>query len=200
MDLNEIKDDKKSSKELTKRLEESENTYKLYGFSHIIIIRSVVDIMDTSFRKIIDGMYRRTKSHCKTDEEVELYRQRLCKLYLTFVKRGLANVERLEPKLSTILTVEVENSTVNLNDRLIELKNKIAERTKRVQSLLALQHRLKTNTILAEWVISKVEPIVYKAETDFTNLENVSPNSVQSILNSLNRINRCLQCLEFNQY
>jgi len=129
---------------------------------------------------------------------VELYRQRLGKLYLTYVKRGLANVERLEPKLSKILTVKVENTNENLNDILAELKKKVAERTKRFHSLLALQHRLKINIILAEWVISKVEPIVHNAEKDLANLENISSNSVTSILSSLNRINNCFHSLEFN--
>lgn len=197
MDRYEMEDDDVECEELTKRLAESENTYKLYGFSHIIIIRSVVDIMDTSFRQIIDGMYRRTKSHCKTDSEVELYRKGLCKLYLTYVKRGLANVERLEPKLSKILTVKVESSTENLSDRLIELREKVAKQTIRFQSLLALQNHLKTNTILAEWVISKTEPIVHEAEKDLVNLKNISLNGV-SILNRLNHINNCLRSLEFN--
>jgi len=192
-----MEDDEKACKELTERLEESENTYKLYGFSHIIIIRSVVDIMDTSFRQIIDGMYRRTKSHCKTDREVELYRQGLCKLYLTYLKRGLANVECLEPKLSKILTVKVENSSENLNDRLAELREKVAEKTIRFQSLLALQNHLKTNMILAEWVISKAEPIVHNVEKDLANLKNISLTGV-SVLSKLNHINNCLRSLEFN--
>uniref|UniRef100_A0A2S2NTS5 Uncharacterized protein n=1 Tax=Schizaphis graminum TaxID=13262 RepID=A0A2S2NTS5_SCHGA len=181
-----------------KRLKESENTYKVFGFSHIIIIGSITDIMDTSIRGIIDGMYRKTKSHCKTDEEVEMYRQRLCKLYLTYLEKGLVNIERLEPKLSDILTVNVENPVGNSSDRLNELRTKVAERTKRLQSLLALQSRLKTDTVLAEWVISKVGPSVHEAEKDLSNMKCVSPNDVESILNSLNRMKNSFHSLELN--
>jgi len=181
-----------------KRLQESENTYKVFGFSHIIIIGSIADIMDTSIRAIIDGMYRKTKLHCKTDEEVEVYRKRLCKLYLTYLEKGLVNIERLEPKLSDILSVNVENPVGNSSDKLNELKTKVAERTKRLQSLLALQSRLKTDTVLAEWVISKVGPSVHEAEKDLSNMKCVSPNDVESILNSLNRMKNSFHSLELN--
>lgn len=184
--------------ELENRLKESVNTYKVFGFSHIIIIGSITDIMDSSFRSIIDGMYRRTKSHCKTDEEVEIYRQRLCKLYLSYVRKGLASIDCLEPKLANILTVKVEKPVEDTSVRLAKLRTMIAERTKRVQSLLALQSRLKTDTVLAEWVISKVEPTLFETEKDLGNAKCVSPNDFLSIFNSLNRIKNSFNSLELN--
>jgi len=184
--------------ELAKRLKQSENTYKAFGFSHVIIIGSIADIMDTSIRGIIDSMYRKTKLHCKTDEEVEVYRQRLCKLYLIYLKKSLANIDCLEPKLADILTVNVENPIEKFSDRLAELRTRVAQRTKRLQSLLALQNRLKTDTVLAEWVISKVGPAVHEAEKDLSNMEYVSSNDVASILNSLNRMKTSFHSLELN--
>jgi len=196
MDHNKTGDDN-SFKELTKRLKESENTYKLFQFSHFIIIRSIADIMDSTLRITIDNMYRKTKLHCKTDEEAELYRQQLCKLYLMYMKKGLINIENVEPKLFNILIVNVDKPVENLNKRLDELRAKIAQRMKRVQSLLSLQSRMKTDTVLAEWVISKVEPSVHEAENDLANLGSVSPNNV-SILSSLNRMKNCFHSLELN--
>lgn len=184
--------------ELTKRLKESEKSFKVFGFSHVIITGSIVDIMDTSFRTIIDGMFRRTKSHCKTEQETEIYRQRLCKLYLAYVNKGLPIVDCLEPKLAKILTVKEEISSESLNDRLASLKTKIAKRTNRLQSLMALQSRLKTDTVLAEWVISKAEPIVYEAEKNLGDMEYVSPKDVLSILNTLNRMKNSFDSLEIN--
>lgn len=196
MDHNEMGNDY-SCKELMKRLKESENTYKLFGFSHFIIIHSIADIMDSILRTTINNMYVKTKLHCKTDEEAEFYRHQLCKLYLVYMEKGLANVESLEPKLFKILNVKVENTIENLNERLAVLRTKVAQRTKRVQSLLALQNRMKTDTVLAEWVISKVEPSVHDAENDLVNLECVSPNNV-SILSSLNRMKNCFHSLELD--
>jgi len=198
MDVNEMEDVDNVCEHFAKRLKESENTYKVFGFSHIIIIGSIADIMDTSIRAIIDGMYRKTKLHCKTDEEIEAYRRRLCTLYLTYLKKGLANIEHLEPKLADILTVDVENPVEKSNDRLNELKIKVSERTKRLQSLLALQSRLKTDTVMAEWVISKVGPSVHEAEKDLSNIKCVSPNEVESILNSLNRMKNSFHSLELD--
>lgn len=196
MDHNEMVNDY-SCKELMKRLKESENTYKLFGFSHFIIIHSIADIMDSTLRITIDKMYLKTKLHCKTDEEVEFYRQQLCKLYLAYMEKGLANIENLEPKLFKILSVKVENPIENLNERLAVLRTKVVQRMKRVQSLLALQSRMKTDIVLAEWVISKVEPSVHDAENDFANLECVSPNNI-TILSSLNRMKNCFHSLELN--
>jgi len=184
--------------EFVKRLQESENTYKVFGFSHVIIIGSIADIMDSSIRAIIDGMYRKTKLHCKTDEEVEVYRQRLCKLYLTYLKNGLYNVDRLEPKLANILFVNVEKPVEKLNDRLEDLRTKVSQRTKRLQSLLALQSRLKTDTVLAEWVISKVGPAVHEAEKDLSSVKCIAPNVIHSILLSLNRMKDSLHSFELN--
>lgn len=192
MDHNKTRDGN-SFKELTKRLKESENTYKLFGFSHFIITRSIADIMDSTLRITIDNMYRKTKHHCKTNEESELYRQQLCKLYLMYMKKGLVNVEILEPKLFNILIVSVDKPVKNLD----ELRAKIAQRMKRVQSLLSLQSLMKTDTVLAEWVISKVEPSVHEAENDLANLGSVSPNNV-SILSSLNRMKNCFHSLELD--
>lgn len=184
--------------ELVKRLKESEKSYKVFGFSHIIIIGSIADLMDTSFRTTIDGMFRRTKSHCKTDEETELYRQNLCKLYLTYLQRGLCNIDCLEPKLSTILTVKEECSIETVQNRLIKLRTKVAERTKRFQSLIALQNRLKTNTVLAEWIFSKVEPTVCEAEKNLANIQIESHDDIVSILSNLNRLKNSFQSLELN--
>lgn len=196
--MNNIEMEDNIYEELQIRLKESVNTYKVFGFSHIIIIGSVTDIMDSSLRSIIDGMYRRTKSHCKTDEEVEIYRQRLCKLYLSYFKKGLAKVDCLEPKLANILSVTIEKPIKNINDRIVDLRTMVAERTKRVQSLLALQSRLKTDTVLAEWVISKVEPILFETEKNLGNTKCVSPNDFLSIFNCLNRIKNSFNSLELN--
>lgn len=179
--------------EFAKRLQESENTYKVFGFSHVIIIGSIADIMDTSIRAILDGMFRKTKLHCKTDEEVEVYRQRLCKLYLTYLKKGLENIDRLEPKLADTLIVNVEKPVEKFSDRLNELRSKVAQRTKRLQSLRALQSRLKTDTVLAEWVISKVGPAVHEAEKDLSSVKCVTPNVINSVLLSLNRVKDSLK-------
>lgn len=183
--------------ELSKRLNESEKSHKVFGFSHIIVIDSITNIMDTSFRTVIDGMFRRTKLHCKTDEEAELYRQNLCKLYLSYIQRGLTNIDSLEPKLSKILTVEEKNYIEN-KDRLSSMRTKVAEQTKRVQSLLALQSRLKSNTVLAEWIISKVEPTVYEAEKDLANIQSESQDDIESILNNLNHIKNSFQSFKLN--
>lgn len=198
LDISEINSEDIVCQELTKRLKESEKSYKVFGFSHIIITGSVVDLMDTSFRTIIDGMFRRTKTHCITEQETEMYRKQLCKLYLAYVKKGLNIVDCLEPKLAKILTVNEEAPSGSLNARLTTLRTKVAERTKRLQSLLALQNRLRTDTVLAEWVISKAEPIVYEAEKNLSNIKCVSPKDVLSILNSLNRMKNSLDSLEMN--
>lgn len=187
-----------SEVELMKRLKESENTYKLFGFSHIIIIGSIADIVDSSFRSIIDGMYRRTKSHCKTDEESELYKQRLCELYLRYLRKGLVHVDRLEPRLASILAVKVERPAESPSNRLAALRKKVTERTRRVQSLLAMQSRLKTDIVMAEWVNSKVEPIVNKAEKEIGNIESVSPNDFAFMVNRLNRVKNVFSLLELN--
>lgn len=192
MDCNEVEEDNVCV-EFAKRLQESENTYKVFGFSHVIIIGSIADIMDTSIRAILDGMFRKTKLHCKTDEEVEVYRQRLCKLYLTYLKKGLENIDRLEPKLADTLIVNVEKPVEKFSDRLNELRSKVAQRTKRLQSLRALQSRLKTDTVLAEWVISKVGPAVHEAEKDLSSVKCVTPNVINSVLLSLNRVKDSLK-------
>jgi len=197
MDNNEMEDDNVCD-EFAKRLKESENTYKVFGFSHVIIVGSIADIMDSSIRAIIDGMYRKTKLHCKTDEEVEVYRQRLCKLYLTYVKKGLDNVDRLEPKLAETLIVNVEKPVEEFRDRLDELRTKVAQRTKRLQSLVALQSRLKTDTVLAEWVISKVGPAVHEAEKDLSDVKCIAPDVIHSILLGLNRMKDSLHSFELN--
>lgn len=197
-DISETNSEDDVCQELTKRLKESEKSYKVFSFSHVIITSSVVDIMDTSLRTIMDGMFRRTKSHCKTEQEIEMYRQRLCKLYLAYIKKGLAIVDCLEPKLAKILIVKEEAPSESLNDRLNTLRMKVAERTKRLQSLLALQSRLKTDTVLAEWVISKAEPIVHEAKQNLDNMECVSSKDVSSILNSLNRMKNSFDSLEIN--
>lgn len=184
--------------ELAKRLKESENTYKLFGFSHIIVIGSITDIMDSSFRSIIDGMYRRTKSHCKSDQEAELYQQQLCKLYLTCLKKGLTHVDLLEPKLAKILAVKLDSPVDSLADKLAALRQKVAERTRRVQSLLAMQNRLKTDIVMAEWVISKVEPNLYEAEKEIANIECVSPNNFDSVVNSLNHVKTIFSSLKLD--
>lgn len=198
VDISEMNAEDYVCQELTKRLKESEKSYKVFDFSHVIITGSVVDIMDTFLRSVIDSMFRRTKLHCKTEQETEMYRQRLCKLYLAYVNKGLAIVDCLEPKLAKILIVKEEAHSENLNDRLATLRIKVAERTKRLQSLLALQSRLKTDTVLAEWVISKAEPVVYEAEKNLSNMECVSPKDVLSILNSLNRMKNSFDSLEIN--
>lgn len=173
---------------LTKRLEQCKNTYKVFNFSHIIVTGCAVDIMDSSFRLIIDGMYRRTKSHCKTVEESDAYRQRLCKLYLTYLERGLARVDRLESTLADVLAVDHPHVAGDASGRLAELRAKVTERTKRLHSLLALRQRLKTDTVVSDWVISKVEPTVYKAESDQATMKKVSTDDVQTIWNNLKRV------------
>lgn len=194
-----IENEPTSSKvELVKRLKESKNAYKLFGFSHIIIIGSIADIMDSSFRSIIDSMYRRTKSHCKTNEESVLYKQRLCELYLRYLRKGLVHVDRLEPRLANILAVKVERPAESPSNRLAALRKKVAERTRRIQSLLSMQSRLKTDIVMAEWVNSKVEPIVYEAEKEIDNIESVSPNDFVSMVNSLNRVKNVSNLLELN--
>ncbi|KAL5242354.1 hypothetical protein ACI65C_009764 [Semiaphis heraclei] len=197
MEQNEMEEEN-VCEEFAKRLQESENTYKVFGFSHVIIIGSIADIMDSSIRAIIDGMYRKTKLHCKTDVEIEVYRQRLCKLYLTYLKNGLDSVDRLEPKLADILIVNVEKPIEKFNDRLDELRTKVAQRTKRLQSLLALQSRLKTDTVLAEWVISKVGPAVHEAEKDLSNVKCIDPNVIHSKLLRLNHMKDSLHSFELN--
>lgn len=182
---------------LAERLERCEDMHKVFDFSHVIVTGCVVDIMDSSFRSIIDGMYRRTKSHCKTDEESEAYRQRLCKLYLTYLERGLARMDRLEPTLADILTVE-RSTDSDVGDRLAELRAKVDERRKRVQGLLALRQRLKTDTVLAAWVISKVEPIVDKADSDLATMKNVSPNYVQTVFNNFKDIEQLILLLNLD--
>lgn len=182
--------------DLAERLKEAENAYKLFGFSHFIITGSIADIMDSSFRLIIDGMYRRTKSHCKSNEESQLYKQSLCKLYLTCLQKGLAHVDRLEPKLAKVLAVNVERPAVS--NRLALLRKTVAEKTKRVQSLLMIQSHLKTDVIMAEWVNSKVEPIVYEAEKEISNIECVSTNDFASMVNSLNRVKNAYNLFEQN--
>jgi|UniRef100_A0A2S2R2G2 hypothetical protein len=184
--------------ELENRVKGSVNSYKVFGFSHIVVIGSVADIMDSSLRTIIDGMFRRTKTHCKNEEESELYRQRLCKLYLTYFRKGLVNVDLLEPKLAKILTVQVESPNECLADRLAALRLKVAERTKRVKSLLALQSRLKTNTVFAEWTISKVEQPIYEAQKELANVECVSPDDFTFIKNNLNRLRNSINYLDLN--
>lgn len=185
-------------KELVRRLKESENSYKLFGFSHVIIIGSITNVMDSTLRLIMDGMYRRTKSHCKTDLERDHYQQQLCKLYLTYLKNGLAHIDLLEPKLARILSVKTENPNKNTSEKLADLRAKVAERTKRVQSLTALQSRLKTDFVMAEWVISKVEPILNKAENDLAAIECISSDDVSSILNNLNRAKSMFNSLKFD--
>lgn len=197
MNINEIVDNS-VCEELFQRLKKSENTYKLFGFSHVIIIGSIADIMDTSIRVIIDGMYRKTKLHCKSDEELEVYRQRLCKLYLTYLAKGLMNVDHLEPKLADILVVNVENPSEKFTNKLDELRLKVAQRTRRLQGLLALQNRLKTDSVLAEWVISKVGPSVHDAEKNISDIEWISPLSVDSILHSMNYLKNSLNSLKIN--
>lgn len=194
MDNNEMEIDVQD--ELAKRLKESEKSYKVFGFTHIIVIGYIADLMDSSFRTNIDAMFRRTKSHCKTDEEVDLYRQNLCKLYLTYLQRGLVNIDSLEPKLATILTVKEESPIETVQKRLIKLRTKVADRMKRFQSLLALQVRLKNNTILAKWTMSKVEPIVKEAENDLANIQIEPHDDIVSILNNLNSLKSSLQSLE----
>lgn len=190
--------DENKYQEFANRLKGSVNSYKVFGFSHIVVIGSIADILDSSLRTIIDGMYRRTKIHCKTEEESELYRQRLCKLYLTYFKKGLANVDRLEPKLAKILTVQVESPNESLADRLAALRIKVAERTKRVQSLLALQNRMKTDTVFTEWIISKVEHPIYEAQKELANVECVSPNDFASGKNNLDRLKNAINYLDLN--
>jgi len=144
-------------------------------------------------------MYRRTKSHCKTDEEAELYRQQLCKLYLIYLRKGIACVDRLEPVLSNILRVKKDNSiNISTNDRLGELRKKVAERTIRIQSLLMMQNRLKTENKMADMVIFKSEPIVYKAEKELTNIKCVSSNDILSDIKRLNRVRNTVQSLVLN--
>lgn len=185
--------------QLEKRLRESENTYKVFGFTHIILIGSIADIMDSSMRKILDGMYRKTKIHCKTEKEAELYRQQLCKLYLNQTKRSLAYIDYLEPKLSKVLTVKIEQPVENVHERLVKLRAKVAERTKRVQSLLVMQNLLKTDTVMAEWVVSKVEHFVHEAEKDLGSIKETNkvilPND---FADSLNYINDSINSLKYN--
>lgn len=184
--------------EFAKLLEKSNNTYKVFGFSHVIIINSIADIMDTAIRTIIDGMYRKTKLHCKNDAESKVYRERLGKLYLTYLERGLTNIDCLEPKLADILTVNIENSVPKCSRRLSELRTKVAQRSKRLQSLFALQSRMKTDTVLAEWVISKVGPAIHEAKKDLSNLEYVSSNDIVSIPTSLKHIENSVCSLELD--
>lgn len=185
-----------SKKELVKRLKDAEDSYKVYGFSHVIVTASLVDIMDTSYRKGIDGMYRKTKVHSQNPEEAEKYRQLLCKLYLLYIERSLKVISFAEPKLSSVLKVEVETPTQNTNEKLMKLRALVSEKTKRIQSLTVLHNLLKTDTVLAEWVVFKVEPIVREAEKDLPVIENISQNTVMTTLNSLHRIKNAFQSLE----
>lgn len=197
MDIDSKMEDKECY-ELKKRLEEAENCYKVFGFSHIIIIGSLADIMDVTFRKNVDVMFRKTKTHCKTKEETELYRQQLCRLYLTYAERALTVSSCLEPKLAQILKVEVDKPNENLDDKILALKKKKNELTKRIQSLLTLQSRMKTEMVYAEWIISKVEPSIYAAEKDIASMEYVSSNNVESILTSLSRMRNAFHSLEID--
>lgn len=191
-------DENDGYQEFANRLKESVNCYKVFGFSHIVVIGSIADILDSSLRTILDGMYRRTKTHCKTEEESEVYRQRLCKLYLTYLRKGLANVDRLEPKLAKILTVQVESPNESLTDRLASLRMMVAERTKRAQSLVALQSRMKTEAVFAEWVISKVEQPIYEAQKELAEVECLSPADFASSKNNLNRLRDSINYLDLN--
>lgn len=190
--------DENESQEFANRLKGSVNSYKVFGFSHIVVISSITDIMDSSLRSIIDGMYRRTKAHCKTEEESELYRQCLCKLYLAYFRKGLVNVDRLEPKLADILTVQVESPNESLTDRLAALRLKVAERTKRVQSLLALQSRMKTDTVFTEWIISKVEQPLRESKNKLANKEHFSLDDFEKGKNNLNRLRDSINYLDLN--
>lgn len=187
-----------NNKDLTRRLEEAENCFKVYGFSHVIIMRSVVDLVDVSLRKNIDCMFRKTKSYCKNDIELELYRQQLCKLYLKYTESCVAVSDRLEPELSRILRVEVERTPgkAEIHARVCQLRTRVAEMTTRIQSLLALQNRMNTEAVMAEWVFSKVEPIVFQAELDLANMKYVSSDKILSVLSSVSRMKNAFHALE----
>ncbi|VVC24456.1 Hypothetical protein CINCED_3A024587 [Cinara cedri] len=195
---NEMDHDGMYDQQLEKRLRESENTYKVFGFTHIILIGSIADIVNSSMRKTFECMYRKTKKYCKTENEVELYRQQLCKLYLNHMQRGLGYIDRLEPKLSKVLTVKMKHPVENIQERLLKLRAKVAERTKRVQSLLMLQNLLKTDTIMAEWIVSKVEHSVHEAEIDLSRIKDdnkvIPTNGFVDSLNSINNSINSLKC------
>lgn len=198
MDISiEMEHDCAYSQQLEKRLRETENTYKVFGFTHIILIGSIADIVDTTMRKTFDGMYRKTKIHCKSENETEHYRQQLCKLYLNHAKRGLAYIDNLEPKLSKIMTVKMEHPVESVQERLVALRAKVAERTKRAQSLLVLQNILKTDTIMVEWVVSKVEHFIHESEEDLGSIKQnkvISPNDFVDSLNHLKDSINSLKC------
>jgi len=114
------------------------------------------------------------------------------------LRKGLVHVDRLEPRLASILAVKVERPAESPSNRLAALRKKVTERTRRVQSLLAMQSRLKTDIVMAEWVNSKVEPIVNKAEKEIGNIESVSPNDFAFMVNRLNRVKNVFSLLELN--